>query len=128
MPTAVLVTLFGSVSTFTQLRHSSIFVKVSQETLSFLIRIQFFECLVKLLNPTSNNAKQSKRYVQEQAITVLAMVADASEGTFARVSQMRLLSQLPSLLTELQRNSTIRASYHCRSTYCAMQVEPITEN
>ncbi|KIM71752.1 hypothetical protein PILCRDRAFT_82479, partial [Piloderma croceum F 1598] len=52
-----------------------------------------FECLVKLLNPTSDNAKQSKRYVQEQAISVLAMVADASEATFAKVSQMRLLSQ-----------------------------------
>ena len=51
MPTAILVTLFGSVSTFTQLRHSSIFVKVSQETLSFLIRIQF-------LNASSNFSTQ----------------------------------------------------------------------
>ena len=51
MPTAVLITLFGSVSTFTQLRHSSIFVKVSQETLSFLIRIQF-------LNASSNLSTQ----------------------------------------------------------------------
>jgi hypothetical protein len=64
-----------------------------------------FECLVKLLNPTSDNAKQSKRYIQEQANTVLAMVADASEVTFTKVSQMRLLSQLPSSLTELQRNT-----------------------
>ena len=28
-----------------------------------------------------------KRYVQEQAITTLAMVADASEATFVKVSQ-----------------------------------------
>jgi hypothetical protein len=43
------------------------------------------ERLFKLLNPTSQNAKQSKCYVQEQAITTLAMVADASEATFAKV-------------------------------------------
>jgi importin-5 len=44
------------------------------------------EHLLKLLNPTSDNATQPKRYVQEQAITTLAMVADASEATFAKVS------------------------------------------
>jgi hypothetical protein len=40
--------------------------------------------LLKLLNP---NADQSTtmRYVQEQAITTLAMVADASETAFAKV-------------------------------------------
>ena len=43
------------------------------------------ERLLKLLNPTGENAKQPKRYVQEQAITTLAMVADASEATFAKV-------------------------------------------
>jgi len=36
------------------------------------------ERLLKLFNPTVKNAKQPKRYVQEQAITTLAMVADAS--------------------------------------------------
>lgn len=40
------------------------------------------ERLLKLLNPTTANPK---RYVQEQVITTLAMVADASEATFAKV-------------------------------------------
>ena len=43
------------------------------------------ERLLRLLNPTGDNVKQPKRYVQEQAITTLAMVADASEATFAKV-------------------------------------------
>lgn len=45
------------------------------------------ERLLKLLNPgASEGGKQPKRYVQEQVITTLAMVADASEATFAKVS------------------------------------------
>jgi hypothetical protein len=44
------------------------------------------ERLLKLLNPSGDDAKQPKRYVQEQAITTLAMVADASEATFAKAS------------------------------------------
>ncbi|KIY43233.1 ARM repeat-containing protein [Fistulina hepatica ATCC 64428] len=39
------------------------------------------ERLLKLLNQSDTN---SKRYVQEQVITTLAMVADASETTFAK--------------------------------------------
>ncbi|THG94122.1 hypothetical protein EW026_g7285 [Hermanssonia centrifuga] len=42
------------------------------------------ERLLKLLNP-GTAGKTPKRYVQEQAITTLAMVADASEATFAKV-------------------------------------------
>lgn len=49
------------------------------------------ERLLKLLNPTGDNAQQVKRYVQEQAITTLAMVADASEATFAKVRYLRCL-------------------------------------
>ncbi|KAF6749808.1 armadillo-type protein [Ephemerocybe angulata] len=41
------------------------------------------ERLLKLLNPEGDHAGV-KRYVQEQAITTLAMVADASEATFAK--------------------------------------------
>ncbi|KAF7789279.1 hypothetical protein EIP86_000220 [Pleurotus ostreatoroseus] len=41
------------------------------------------ERLLKLLNP-GTAGKTPKRYVQEQAITTLAMVADASEATFAK--------------------------------------------
>lgn len=44
------------------------------------------ERLLKLLNPGSPG-KTPKRYVQEQAITTLAMVADASEATFAKVPE-----------------------------------------
>jgi len=42
------------------------------------------EHLLKHLNPTGENAKQPKRYIQEQAITTLAMVADASEAICAK--------------------------------------------
>ncbi|TBU51233.1 ARM repeat-containing protein [Dichomitus squalens] len=43
------------------------------------------ERLLKLLNPAATDAaRQPKRYVQEQVITTLAMVADASEATFAK--------------------------------------------
>ncbi|PPQ86212.1 hypothetical protein CVT25_006892 [Psilocybe cyanescens] len=41
------------------------------------------ERLLKLLNPGGDQT-QVRRYVQEQAITTLAMVADASEVTFAK--------------------------------------------
>ncbi|KAF8952312.1 armadillo-type protein [Flammula alnicola] len=41
------------------------------------------ERLLKLLNPPGDHM-QVRRYVQEQAITTLAMVADASEVTFAK--------------------------------------------
>ena len=44
--------------------------------------------LLKLLNPAGDPALV-RRYVQEQAITTLAMVADASEVTFAKVSKRR---------------------------------------
>lgn len=42
------------------------------------------ERLLKLLNPPGDPALV-RRYVQEQAITTLAMVADASETTFGKV-------------------------------------------
>ncbi|RDB16214.1 Importin subunit beta-3 [Hypsizygus marmoreus] len=41
------------------------------------------ERLLKLLNP-AGDPTHVRRYVQEQAITTLAMVADASEATFAK--------------------------------------------
>jgi hypothetical protein len=46
------------------------------------------ERLLKLLNPSGENAKQVRRYVQEQVVTTLAMVADASEATFAKVRSL----------------------------------------
>ncbi|KAI0314845.1 armadillo-type protein [Amylostereum chailletii] len=55
---------------------------VKQETLvPYLDPI--VERLLNLLNPSSSG-RQVKRYVQEQAVTTLAMVADASETTFAK--------------------------------------------
>lgn len=43
--------------------------------------------LLKLLNP-GTVGKPPKRYVQEQVITTLAMVADVSEATFAKVRHL----------------------------------------
>ena len=43
------------------------------------------ERLLKLLNNPAGNPSVVRRYVQEQAITTLAMVADASELTFGKV-------------------------------------------
>ncbi|KAI0712864.1 armadillo-type protein [Cerioporus squamosus] len=57
------------------------------------------ERLLKLLNPAATDAsKQPKRYVQEQVITTLAMVADASEATFAK----HYSSIMPLLLNVMQ--------------------------
>ncbi|PIL26735.1 hypothetical protein GSI_11149 [Ganoderma sinense ZZ0214-1] len=57
------------------------------------------ERLLKLLNPAASDAsKQPKRYVQEQVITTLAMVADASEATFAK----HYSSIMPLLLNVMQ--------------------------
>ncbi|KAF7978256.1 hypothetical protein HWV62_1080 [Athelia sp. TMB] len=56
------------------------------------------ERLLKLLNPAGDGATQPKRYVQEQAITTLAMVADASEATFAK----HYASIMPLLLNVLR--------------------------
>jgi len=47
------------------------------------------ECLLKLLNPAGDPALVW-RYVQEQAITTLAMVVDASEVTFMKGEQAPL--------------------------------------
>ncbi|KAF9457022.1 armadillo-type protein [Collybia nuda] len=57
------------------------------------------ERLLKLLNPTGDPT-QVRRYVQEQAITTLAMVADASEATF-----MKHYSSIMPLLLNVLRNA-----------------------
>ena len=44
--------------------------------------------LLKVLYPTCENTKQPKWYVQEQAIMTLAMIANASEATFAKVGSI----------------------------------------
>ncbi|KZP09493.1 ARM repeat-containing protein [Athelia psychrophila] len=59
------------------------------------------ERLLKLLNPAGDGDAQPKRYVQEQAITTLAMVADASEATFAQ----HYASIMPLLLNVLRNAS-----------------------
>ncbi|KAI0032084.1 ARM repeat-containing protein [Vararia minispora EC-137] len=63
---------------------------VKQETLvPYLDPI--VERLLALLNPSDGSGRVAKRYVQEQAVTTLAMVADASEATFAKAPIMPLL-------------------------------------
>ncbi|KIK57273.1 hypothetical protein GYMLUDRAFT_263322 [Collybiopsis luxurians FD-317 M1] len=57
------------------------------------------ERLLKLLNPDADPS-QVKRYVQEQVITTLAMVADASEVTFAKY-----YSSIMPLLLNVLRNA-----------------------
>ena len=46
------------------------------------------ERLLKLLNNPAGNSSMVRRYVQEQAITTLAMVADASEVTSGKVHSL----------------------------------------
>jgi hypothetical protein len=73
------------------------------------------ERLLKLLNPVQDGCRPTKRYVQEQAVTTLAMVADASETTFAKV---RVTCLQYSTLT---RQVTIIALFvhHATPTKCA---------
>jgi hypothetical protein len=49
------------------------------------------ERLLKLLNPEADQS-MARRYVQEQVITTLAMVADASEVTFGKVGSHLLFA------------------------------------
>jgi len=56
------------------------------------------ERLLKLLNNPAGNPSVVRRYVQEQAITTLAMVADASELTFGK----HYSSIMPLLLSVLR--------------------------
>ncbi|KAH7920554.1 ARM repeat-containing protein [Leucogyrophana mollusca] len=72
------------------------------------------ELLLKMLNPTGENGAQAKRYVQEQAITTLAMVADASESTFAKY-----YSSIMPLLLNVLRNAT--SSDHSKLRVKAME-------
>lgn len=60
------------------------------------------ERLLKLLNPAQEGNRPTKRYVQEQAVTTLAMVADASETTFAK----HYSSIMPLLLNVLRNANT----------------------
>ncbi|GBE80930.1 Importin subunit beta-3 [Sparassis crispa] len=60
------------------------------------------ERLLKLLHPGADSTKTPKRYVQEQVITTLAMVADASEATFAK----HYAAIMPLLLNVLRNANT----------------------
>ena len=61
------------------------FCEGSGSTIIILYLDAIVERLLKLLNPPAESGKQPKRYVQEQVITSLAMVADVSEKGFAKV-------------------------------------------
>lgn len=70
------------------------------------------ERLLKLLNPPVDSGKQPKRYVQEQVITSLAMVADVSEKAFAKVraeyhNLMHLCPPLGYIRSALCRNHAL---------------------
>jgi len=53
------------------------------------------ERLLDPLNSTEDNSKQSNKYVQEQAIAALAVVAKKSPGVFAKVSERNPLGSSP---------------------------------
>jgi hypothetical protein len=72
------------------------------------------ERLLKLLNPVQDGGRPTKRYVQEQAVTTLAMVADASETTFAKVCFSSLLREIGDEAGN--HNSTTRRSCPSFST------------
>jgi hypothetical protein len=57
------------------------------------------ERLLKLLNPPTESGKQPKRYVQEQVITSLAMVADVTEKAFGKV---RVADTFPHIRAHLE--------------------------
>ncbi|KAI0782934.1 ARM repeat-containing protein [Abortiporus biennis] len=75
------------------------------------------ERLLKLLNPgAAGEGQQPKRYVQEQVITSLAMVADASEATFAK----HYSAIMPLLLNVLQNaNSPEYRKLRVKAMECA---------
>ncbi|KAA1478264.1 ARM repeat-containing protein [Dentipellis sp. KUC8613] len=74
------------------------------------------ERLLKLLNPANSDGRQVKRYVQEQAVTTLAMVADASEATFAK----HYSSIMPLLLNVLRNaNGTEYRKLRAKAMECA---------
>jgi len=73
------------------------------------------EHLLKLLDPTGDNAKQPKRCVQEQAITMLVMVADASEATFAK----HYSSIMSSLLNVLRNANGAYRKLRVKAMECA---------
>ncbi|KAI0264225.1 ARM repeat-containing protein [Gloeopeniophorella convolvens] len=74
------------------------------------------ERLLKLLNPAQDGSRQTKRYVQEQAVTTLAMVADASETTFAK----HYTSIMPLLLNVLRNaNSPEYRKLRVKAMECA---------
>lgn len=74
------------------------------------------ERLLKMLNPGAEDGKAVKGYVQEQAITTLAMVADASEATFAK----HYNSIMPLLLNVLRNaNSSDHYKLRAKAMECA---------
>ena len=74
------------------------------------------ERLLKLLNNPAGNPSMVRRYVQEQAITTLAMVADASEVTFGKVRLSKLFS-LRKILTFLL---VVLLFYHAIASECVV--------
>lgn len=98
---------------------------IGRETLIPYVDI-IVERLLKLLNPP--NGARPKRYVQEQAIATLAVVADASKINFGKVRLFfRYFPMCRIVTTQLEINSLILLSCHCYSTSSAMPKGPIIE-
>ena len=69
------------------------------------------ERLLKLLEPQYGKDGKVRSYVQEQAVTTLAMVADVSEVTFAKVCFQTSLYEILYLCgADAESNSTTRRS------------------
>ena len=76
--------------------------------------------MLKLLNYTDCNANQPKCNVQEQAVMVLARVADARGITFPKVDSSLIILFNWLLIKILRINSATRALHHCyeRTAQC----------
>lgn len=78
--------------------------------------LPYLDALVDALLKLLEDGPNSKRYVQEQAVTTLAMVADASEGAFAAHYE-----RIMPLLMNVLRNATGDIGEHRKLRWKAME-------
>ena len=80
------------------------------------------ERLLKLLEPQYGKDGKVRSYVQEQAVTTLAMVADASEGAFAAH-----YGRIMPLLMNVLRNATGDVGEHRKLRWKASRQSTFTK-
>ena len=78
--------------------------------------LPYLDALVDALLKLLEDGPGARRYVQEQAVTTLAMVADASEGAFAAH-----YGRIMPLLMNVLRNATGNVSEHRKLRWKAME-------